>query len=251
MDGKIEIIGVIPARWASTRLAGKVLADINGLPMIQHVWQRAKKSRLLDEVFIACDHDEVFDKAQEFGAKVIMTSPDHASGTDRIAAACRHSPAKIVVNIQGDEPLMRAEVIDSVVQALLDDGGAVVATPAKKMVNPDDVNNPNVVKVAMDANGYALYFSRAPIPFNRDKKDFDDLAYYKHFGLYAYRRDFLAKFKDLPGSPLEQTERLEQLRVLQAGYKIKVVVTEHDSIGVDTPEDLAQVVAILNNVNSM
>jgi len=249
-EKKLNVIGIIPARWASTRLPGKVLADISGKPMIQHVWEHAKQSRLLDEVFIACDDEKVFDAAQDFGAKTIMTSPEHASGTDRIAAACKHSPAKIVLNIQGDEPLMQPEVIDSVIQALLDDSTAVVATPVKKITNEEDVANPNVVKVVMDKDGYALYFSRSTIPYNRDKKSFNDVAYYKHFGLYAYRKEFLMKFKELPASALEQTERLEQLRVLQAGYRIKIVQTEFDSIGVDTPEDLEHVVRILKGETS-
>lgn len=242
----MEVIGIIPARYASTRFPGKVLADIDGRPMIQHVWERAKKSRLLDEVFIACDDDQVFDAAQDFGAKVIMTSPEHASGTDRIAAASKHSPAKVVVNIQADEPLLPEDVIDAVVRSLLDDERAAVATPVKKITNPDDVNNPHVVKVVMDKQGFALYFSRAPIPYNRDQKDFGELHYYKHIGLYAYRRDFLMKFKELPVSELEQTERLEQLRILQAGMRIKAIVTTYDSVGVDTPDDLIRVKTILH-----
>lgn len=241
----MNIIGVIPARWASTRFEGKVLAQINGIPMIQHVWQQAKKSRLLEEVFIACDDERVFDAAQGFGATVVMTSPTHSSGTERIAQACRHADAKIVVNIQGDEPLVHPEVIDSLAQALSDEESCPMATVIKSITDEKDLSNPNVVKVVIDQNKNALYFSRAAIPFNREEKSFKDISIYKHLGLYAYRRDFLLAFKDLPPSRLEETEKLEQLRVIEAGYKIKTVETEYDTIGVDTPEDLDRVAALM------
>ncbi len=242
----MKIIGAIPARWGSTRFEGKVLADINGKPMIQHVWQRAKKSRLLDEVFIVCDDDRIFDAAQAFAARVVMSSPQHASGTERIAHAFRHSAAEIIVNIQGDEPLIRPQVIDSLAQALIDDPACVMATVVKAITNEDDLPNPNVVKVVVDNRQNALYFSRCPIPFNRDQKGFSEMTYYKHLGLYAYRKDFLSQFKDLPPSKLEKTEKLEQLRVLEAGYKIKTIATEYETIGVDVPDDLNRVLALID-----
>ncbi len=244
-SSSMNIIGVIPARWASTRFKGKVLAKINGIPMIQHVWQQAKKSRLLDEVFIACDDEKVFDAAQGFGAAVVMTSPAHSSGTERIAQAFRHTDAKIIVNIQGDEPLIQPGVIDSLAQALLDDESCSMGTVIKVITDENDLNNPNVVKVVIDQNKNALYFSRTAIPFHREKESLKDSCYYKHLGLYAYRRDFLLAFKDLPVSRLEQAEKLEQLRALEAGHKIKTVETEHDTIGVDTPEDLDRVEGLM------
>jgi len=237
----MKIIGVIPARWASTRFAGKVLADLKGSPMLQHVWQRAKQSRTLDEVFIACDDDRVFDAAQGFGAKTVMTSVEHTSGTERIAKAFRLSDADIIVNIQGDEPLIEPALIDAVAKALADDTDSVMATAVKRIDREEDLNNPNVVKVAVGGNNNALYFSRAAIPFYRDPGEFGARKYFKHIGIYAYRRSFLAKFKELPVSELEQSEKLEQLRVLDAGYKITTVETAYDTIGVDTPEDLKRV----------
>jgi len=239
----MNIIGVIPARWASVRFEGKVLAEINGQPVIQHVWQQAKKCRLLDEIFVACDDDRIFDAAQGFGAQTIMTATTHASGTERIVQACRHTTAKIIVNIQGDEPLIQPDVIDSLAQAMLDDESCVMGTVIKVITDERDLNNPNVVKVVVDQNKNALYFSRATIPFNfnQDEKKSSENVYYKHIGLYAYRKDFLGTFKDLPPSRLEQSEKLEQLRVIEAGYKIKTIETQYDSIGVDTPEDLERV----------
>ncbi|MCK5580542.1 MAG: 3-deoxy-manno-octulosonate cytidylyltransferase [Candidatus Omnitrophica bacterium] len=241
----MNIIAAIPARWASTRFEGKVLADLNGKPMIQHVWEQAKKANLLDDVFILCDDERVFDAAQGFGANVLMTSTGHASGTDRIAKALRHASAKIVVNIQGDEPLIDPQVIDALAQGLVDDKDASMATVVKLLESREDLDNPNVVKVVVDQNKNALYFSRSPIPFNRDKKDFSEVICYKHLGLYAYRKEFLDVWKDLPESILEQTEKLEQLRVLEAGYKIKTVLTEHETIGVDSPEDLERVAQLV------
>ena len=246
----MKIIGAIPARWGSTRFEGKVLADINGRPMIQHVWQRAKQSRLLEDVFIICDDERIFDAAQIFGARVVMSSPEHPSGTERIAHAMRHSAADIIVNIQGDEPLIQPQVIDALAQALVHDAAAVMATVIKVIKHEDDVHNPNVVKVVIDQQQNALYFSRSPIPYNRDKKTFNNLTYYKHLGLYAYRRDFLCRFKDLPLSQLEQTEKLEQLRVLESGYKIKTILTDYETIGVDVPEDLNRVLELMNKETS-
>jgi len=246
----MKVIGVIPARWASTRLEGKVLAQINGKPMIQHVWERAKQSRLLEEVFVACDDERIFDAVQEFGAKVVMTSKEAASGTDRIAKAFKHAAADIIINIQGDEPLIEPALIDSLAHALIEDKTCSVATAAKLIKNEADVRNPNVVKVVFDAKQSALYFSRSVIPFNRDEKSFEDIDYYKHIGIYAYRKNFLVGFNDLPESSLEKTEKLEQLRVLEAGYRIRVVETDYDSVGVDTPEDFDRVKELMQSEES-
>lgn len=238
----IKVIGVIPARWGSTRFEGKVLAQIHGKPMLQHVFERAKKSRSLDDVIVACDDERVLKAANVFGAKAVMTSPKHPSGTDRIAEAVRSLKVDIVVNIQGDEPLIQPKVIDDLVKALQKDKACVIATTIKKLTDEADLNNPNVVKVVIDNKNVALYFSRSCIPFNRDGQPLENVQYYKHLGLYAYRKSFLMKFNDLPKSSLETAEKLEQLRVLEAGYKIKTVQTTADTIGVDTPEDLARVI---------
>ena len=242
----MQAIGVIPARWASTRFEGKVLAKINGRPMIEHVWQRSRQSRLLKEVIIACDDERIAKAARAFGAKAVLTSRDHASGTDRVAEAAANVTAEIIVNIQGDEPLIRPGIIDDLVTALTTDPACVVATVIKTIRGEDEAGNPNVVKVVVDAQGNALYFSRSAIPYDRDKAGTDKVWYYKHLGIYAYRKDFLLKFRNMPRSPLEQAEQLEQLRALEAGVKIKTVLTDIETIGVDTPEDLARVEKILH-----
>lgn len=243
----MRAVGVIPARWASTRFEGKVIAPIHGRPMIQHVWQRCKHSRLLEDIIIACDDERVLKTAQGFGAKAVLTSLSHASGTDRIAEAVRNINAEIIVNIQADEPLIHHNVIDDLVSAIRDDETVSMATVVKVMDTMAELNNPNVVKAVMDGKGYALYFSRSVIPYNREKKGLDQIRYYKHLGIYAYRKDFLMAFSKMPRSPLEEAEQLEQLRALEAGVRIKTVVTDQETIGVDTPEDLAKVEAILND----
>ena len=241
----MRAVGVIPARWGSTRFEGKVLAKISGKPMIEHVWQRCKQSRLLRDVIIACDDERILKAARAFGAKAVLTSKDHASGTDRTAEAAVNVPAEIIVNIQGDEPLIHHSVIDSLVTALSKDPDCLMATAIKLVRAKDELENPNVVKVVVDAQGNALYFSRSVIPYDRDKAGIQKIKYYKHLGIYAYRRNFLLKFKDMPKSRLEQAEQLEQLRALEAGVKIKTVLTDIETIGVDTPEDLARVEQIL------
>lgn len=237
----MKAIGVIPARWGSTRFEGKILALLNGRPMIEHVWQQAKKSRRLEDVLIACDDERILEAVKNFGGKAVMTAKDHESGTDRIAEAVADVDVEVVVNIQGDEPLINPAVIDHLADALLNDSKLAMATVIKKIAKEEDLNNPNVVKAVIDQNNNALYFSRSPIPYNRAGKPFGQSIYYKHLGLYAYRKDFLLGFKKLPFSHLEATEKLEQLRVLDAGYKIKTIETDHETIGVDTPEDLVRV----------
>ena len=241
----MRAVGVIPARWGSTRFEGKVLAKISGKPMIEHVWRRCKQSRLLRDVIIACDDERILKAARAFGAKAVLTSKDHASGTDRTAEAAANVPAEIIVNIQGDEPLIHHSVIDSLVTALSKDPDCLMATAIKLIPAKHEFENPNVVKVVVDAQGNALYFSRSVIPYDRDKAGIQKIKYYKHLGIYAYRRNFLLKFKNMPKSRLERAEQLEQLRALEAGVKIKTVLTDIETIGVDTPEDLARVEQIL------
>lgn len=239
----MNIIGVIPARYASTRLPYKLVRNLLGKPLIQWTWEQASKSRLLDKLIIACDDSRIEEISKKFGAEVIFTSPLHLSGTDRIAEAVRDIDTKFVINIQADEPLIHPAVIDSLVREMLDNPQLVMATARKKIDDDKDINNPNVVKVVCDKNEFALYFSHLSIPYYRDSGSFR--VYYKHLGIYAYTKDFLFTFKNLPVSPLEQAEKLEQLRVLNAGYKIKVIETKFDSVGVDTQEDFRSVERIL------
>ena len=237
----MEVIGVIPARYSSTRFTGKVLADILGKPMIQHVWERAKQSLLLEDLIIACDDERVLNAAKEFGAKVIFTAKAHLCGTDRIVEVVNPIDVKIVINIQGDEPLIHPSMIDRVAQALLDDTSISMATIMKKIENPKELTDPNVVKVVVDKNNFALYFSRTAIPHHADNSEVRNPVYYKHIGLYGYTKDFLFTYKNLAVSNLEKIECLEQLRVLEEGFRVRVIETEHETVGVDTPEDLARV----------
>ncbi len=240
-EEKSKVVGVIPARYSSTRFEAKVLVDILGKPMIQWVWERAKQVKILDELIIACDDERVADVARGFGAQVVMTAKGHTSGTDRIAEVVNPIEVSVVVNIQGDEPLVHPTMIDSVARAILSDSSISVATIIRKIENPQDISDPHVVKVVKDKNDFALYFSRSPIPFNARNSDITPPVYYKHIGLYGYSKDFLFTYKNMASSNLERTEKLEQLRVLEDGYKIKVIETKYDTIGVDTPEDLEKV----------
>jgi 3-deoxy-manno-octulosonate cytidylyltransferase (CMP-KDO synthetase) len=237
----MNVIGVIPARYSSTRFSGKVLADLAGKPMLQHVWERAKESRILDDLLIACDDERVAQLASEFGAKAVMTARAHASGTDRISEVVNPLDVKIVVNIQADEPLIHPTMVDSLAQALLDDNSLSMATLMHRIEDPGVINDPHVVKVVVDKNNFALYFSRFGIPFHAPSSEISAPGYYKHIGLYGYTKDFLFIYKNLPVSKLEAIEKLEQLRVLEEGYRIKVIETKYDTIGVDTPEDLEKV----------
>ena len=237
----MDVIGVIPARYSSTRFHGKVLADIMGKPMIQHVWERVKQARMLDDIIVACDHEEVAEVALGFGAKVVMTSKSHVCGTDRIAEVINPLDVKIVVNIQADEPLIHPTMIDSLARALLEDNSVSMATIMKRIDDPALINDSNVVKVVTDKNNFALYFSRSVIPYAAANSDVKDPQYFKHIGLYGYTKDFLFIYKNLPVSDLERSEKLEQLRVLEEGFKIKVIETMFDTIGIDTPDDLLKV----------
>ena len=244
----MQVVGVIPARIGSTRLAEKLLKPLLGKPVIEWTWINAKKSRKLDDLIIACDDERIMKEAERFGAKAVFTSRDHSSGTDRIAEAVNQVEAKIVINIQADEPLMHPSVINALAESMLSNPDLVMATAIREIIDPDEVNNPNVVKVALDKDQFALYFSRSAIPFTRDRGA--KVKYYKHLGIYAYTKDFLYVFKKLPPSLLEQAERLEQLRVLEAGFKIKTVFSAFDSWGIDTKEDLTKVEKILTERGS-
>lgn len=245
----MDVIGVIPARYSSTRFTAKVLAPIAGKPMIQHVWERAKQSKILDDLIIACDNELVEKAAREFGAKVVMTSKQHTCGSDRISEVVNPLDVKIVVNIQGDEPLVNPMMIDNVARALLDDSSINMATIKKRITDPALINDPNVVKVVTDKNGFALYFSRAAIPYLAAGSDVSPV-YYKHIGLYAYTKDFLFTYRNIPVSSLERTEKLEQLRVLEEGFRIKVIETKFDTFGVDTPEDLERLKIYMEHGNN-
>ncbi len=234
-----KILGVIPARFASTRFPGKVLAQIAAKTMLEHVYERASLSTYLTSVIIATDDERVYAVARDFGARVRMTRSDHLSGTDRVAEVASAEDVEIVVNIQGDEPLISPDAIDAAILPLAHEPDLVMGTLKKRIEDPREITDPNVVKVVTDHMGDAIYFSRCPIPFDRDKSA--STSYFKHIGLYVYQRDFLLAYSALPVGPLEQAERLEQLRALENGYRIRVVETEYESLGVDTPEDLKRV----------
>jgi 3-deoxy-manno-octulosonate cytidylyltransferase (CMP-KDO synthetase) len=239
-------LGVIPARYASSRFPGKALALIAGKSMLQHVWERASEARYLTHVVVATDDQRIFDEARRFGATAAMTRADHPSGTDRVAEVASADRAELIVNIQGDEPLIDPAAIDASVLAMLDDPSIPMGTLKKEIENPEEIANPNVVKVVTGRDGNAIYFSRCPIPYVRGQDP--RILHYKHIGLYAYRRDFLLGYSELPVGPLEQAERLEQLRALENGHKIRVVETEYDSLGVDTPEDLERLTSLIERL---
>jgi 3-deoxy-manno-octulosonate cytidylyltransferase (CMP-KDO synthetase) len=234
-----KILGVIPARFSSTRFPGKVLAQIAGKTMLQHVYERASLSTYLTSILIATDDDRVYSAAKNFGARVRMTRADHLSGTDRVAEAASALDAEIVVNIQGDEPLIDPAAIDAAILPMVHEPELIMGTLKKRIEDAREITDPNVVKVVTDRAGDAIYFSRCPIPFEREKSV--DTPYFKHIGLYVYQRDFLLAYSALPVGPLETAERLEQLRALENGFRIRVVETEYESLGVDTPDDLERV----------
>jgi len=256
-----KIIAVIPARWASSRFPGKPLAIIRGKPMIQWVVEQADKARSVSEVIVATDDNRIAQAVQDFGGSAVMTSSDHLSGTDRVAEVAASRDCEIVVNIQGDEPMTPPENIDLIVAPLLGDETLKVSTLMMRIDSVEDLANPDICKVVVDHRGNALYFSRAPVPFDRDgwTKDLKegesvwpgdmDVKAYKHIGLYAYRKSFLMEFPRLRVSQLESIEKLEQLRILENGISIRVVETTKDSIGVDREEDLAAVKKVLDKMS--
>lgn len=245
----MKVLCVIPARYASTRLPGKPLALIAGKPMIQHVYERASRAAIPSEVVVATDSELVAEAVRNFGGKVMMTSPEHPSGTDRLAeVALSYGDADVIINVQGDEPMIPPEIIDRLAQAFEDNEDLNMAT-LKTVMDEADYNNPNAVKVVTDQNGYALYFSRSLLPYPRNKTA--DFKVYKHVGIYAYRRSFLLSYAAYEPTPLEQIECLEQLRVLENGERIKVLECKFKGIGIDTPEDLAAINALFIRMEAM
>lgn len=245
-----KVVAIIPARYQSNRFEGKPLATIMGKPMIQHVYERAIKVPMLTRVAVATDDTRIADCVRNFGGEVVMTRPDHVSGTDRLAEAASImdiAEQDVVVNIQGDQPLFADEVVAQVATPLLEDPALPMATLIYKIVRPEEITDPNHVKTVFDRHGNALYFSRSPIPFQRNPEEPVAPTYYKHLGFYAYRKGFLLTFVGLPEGEWERFEKLEQLRALEYGYRIRVVLTEHDSVEVDTPKDLERVEEIMRS----
>ncbi|MBF0505913.1 MAG: 3-deoxy-manno-octulosonate cytidylyltransferase [Nitrospirae bacterium] len=251
-------IVIIPARYGSTRFPGKPLCHLLGKPMIQHVYEKAGRARLASDVFVATDSPEIFSAVEGFGGKAVMTSTDHRSGTDRIAEAVTKLAAdgkikghgeqdeQIIVNVQGDEPMIMPEMIDSVIRVMADKRAAI-GTLSRKIDRLEEINDPNVVKVVFNDEFFALYFSRSPIPYHRDELSPATHHYYKHIGIYAYRKDVLLHFSRLAPTVLEEIEKLEQLRALERGLTIKVHETPYETIGVDTAIDLERVEKCLNS----
>lgn len=245
-----RVVAVIPARYASSRLPGKPLADINGKPMIQHVVERAREARLVDDVIVATDDRRIMDAVGAFGGTAVMTPADCPSGSDRIALVARDLPAtEIIVNVQGDEPMIPPAMIDEAVTPLLDAPSLPVGTLVTRLRTTEEYLDPNTVKAVLDRQGRCLYFSRSPIPFGRDLTPavlLERSPVYRHIGMYVYRRDFLMQYAALGQTPLEMAEKLEQLRILEHGYTIHAAVTDRVSIAVDTAADLDRVRALMN-----
>ena len=248
---KIRTLGVIPARYGAHRFPGKPLAMISGKSLVQRVYEQAAKATRLDKVIVATEDTRILEAVEAFGGDAMLTSPECATGTDRVAEVARTYDCDLVLNIQGDEPLLRPEMIDQLVEGMQSDPQCVMGTLARKLESAANLDNPNVVKVALGRNGNALYFSRSRVPWVRDARTGDPVEwlklakFYKHLGIYAFRHDFLLTFVQLPHGVLETTEKLEQLRALENGFPIKVLITPYDSIGVDRPEDIALVEEIL------
>jgi 3-deoxy-manno-octulosonate cytidylyltransferase (CMP-KDO synthetase) len=239
----MKALGVIPARLHSTRLPEKLIRRICDRYILQLVWERAMASKKLSKVIIATDHDKIRKLAESFGTTVMMTKDSHASGTDRLVEVARREKYPIIVNIQGDEPLMDPASIDKLLGLFSRNHSVQIGTLCYRATDKKTYQNPNVVKVVKDKDNNAIYFSRASIPFFRDSKE---VEFFKHLGIYAYRRSFLMKIPRLKKSPLEEAEKLEQLRILENGYQIKVLEVKHDSVGIDTLDDLNEVERILS-----
>ena len=234
-----EVTAIIPARWASTRFPGKPLVKLRGKPLVQHVWERAHRAKSVDRVIVATDDMRIAEAAFDFGADVALTSPKHPTGTDRLAeVAEKLKSAPIILNVQGDEPDIAPSTIDRVARALQDDPALGMVTAANPITSSADIRNPNVVKVVTELSGRALYFSRSAIPHDRDGRG--GIKYLRHQGIYGYRRKVLLDFVKWKPTPLEQAEKLEQLRALEHGVAIGVIVVKRASVGVDVPADLAK-----------
>ena len=234
-----RVVAVSPARYRSSRLPGKPLALIDGKPMVEHVYRRTTEARTVDVVVVATDDSRVADAIDSIGGIAVMTDPAHATGTDRLAEVARALTSDLVVNVQGDEPLITGDAIDAAVQPMLDHPHDVMSTLRRQIDDEADLANPAVVKIVVDRDGYALYFTRSAVPFVRAGQPVP--IRWRHLGLYVYRRDFLLKLAEFKQTPLEKAEALEQLRVLEHGYRIRTIETTADSVGVDTPEDLEKV----------
>jgi 3-deoxy-manno-octulosonate cytidylyltransferase (CMP-KDO synthetase) len=246
-------IAVIPARYAATRLPGKPLVSLDGKPMIQRVWERAAQASRISRVIIATDDERILKAAAGFGAEAVMTRSEHRSGTERVAEVAAHIAGAgndVFVNVQGDEPLVEPEAIDTLVAAVESDEGVSVATLMVPIAKPADIMDPNIVKVVLDFDDNALYFSCAPIPWVRDRESPVHAQHMKHLGLYAFRREALVDFATLPVGDLERIEQLEQLRWMENGYKIRVAETHHDSVSVDVAEDVARVEQLLRKAHT-
>ena len=238
------VAGIIPARWGSSRFPGKPLHLLAGKPLIQHVYERGLECRSIDKLLIATDDERIRDAAEAFGATVAMTAVDHPSGTDRIAEAASTVPkATHVINLQGDEPLLDPVLVDSLAGDLVANPELSMVTAANPITDLSQLDDPNIVKVVLDAAGHALYFSRSPLPYRRSTPE--GLQSYRHMGIYGYRRDFLEQFVQWPPSMLEQAEQLEQLRALENGARIRVLITAHEAIGLDTPEQVPHLEELL------
>lgn len=237
----MKILGIIPARYQASRLPRKPLLDFAGVPMVVRVYKQAQKAKHLDHLLVATDHEEIYNACKQHGCSVVMTSPDHPSGTDRIAEAANQLPEyNVIINIQGDEPFIQPEQIDCLASVFLSSEPPSIATLIKKIQNEDELFNPSVVKVVRNAQAYALYFSRTPIPFQRNAPQtlwLNSHTYYKHIGMYAFQAEVLHKITKLPPSSLEKAESLEQLRWLENGYSIFTQETEIETLSIDTPED--------------
>ena len=236
-----KVIVVIPSRYGSTRLPGKPLVQLAGKPMVQHVYERAKRAQTVHRVIVATDDQRIMDAVAAFGGEARMTRSDHRTGTERIAEVAVHEPGDVFVNVQGDEPLIDPVAIDTAVGVLLEEPQAQVSTVATPIRHAGDIMDPNVVKTVLDFDGNALYFSRAPIPWIRDTQQKVHVNYWKHLGLYVFQREALLEFPTLPQGELERIEQLEQLRWLENGWKIRVAEVVHDAVSVDVPEDVARV----------
>jgi len=245
-DARQDVLAVIPSRFSAQRFPGKPLAMISGKPLVQWVWEAAKAAKRVTRVVVATDSEKIARAVQGFGGEPVMTSPRCPSGTDRVAQVARKSRAGIVVNVQGDEPLLQPHTIDRVVEVLQQDEQAVMSTAVRKAENEKEWRNPHAVKVVLDRLNYALYFSRAPIPAESHGGPLAQAPHWIHIGLYAFRRPFLFRFAALPPSTLEQAERLEQLRVLEHGCSIKAVVVSQPTCGVDRPEDVKKAERLLS-----
>lgn len=240
-----KVLGVIPARYHSERFPGKVLQKIGNITILESVYIHAKRARTLERIVIATDSPIIAKEAQNFGAEIVFTSSRCSCGSERVAEVAEKIPAKIIVNIQADEPLIPDEAIDKPVEEVLKDKKILCATSATRITTEEDLYNPNITKVVMDKNGFALFFSGSLLPFPRSyfakqKQFFKRVEFLKHIGVYAFRKDFLLNFRMLPSGPLERYEQLEQLRILENGYKIKVVIISKDSISIDTITDISR-----------